>query len=135
MVGVSLGTICRCGKINARDNAKLVRMLHILSEIIRLDTMTWEQEMAMTSNCMTWNIRRARSREKATIMTRKVRKYRLLMIAIQETKLQTVTEEIVNHIWGNKECEWITMESLGASGGLLTLWDNNRVELVASIEG
>ncbi|XP_057719723.1 uncharacterized protein LOC130934152 [Arachis stenosperma] len=52
------------------------------------------------------------------------RKYRLDMLGLVETKRQLVTRFDVVKIWGNGCVGWEYVESVGASGGLLLMWDD-----------
>ena len=50
-------------------------------------------------------------------------KFRLNMLGLIETKRQIVTRFDVVKIWGNGCAGWEYVESDGASGGLLLMWD------------
>lgn len=68
-------------------------------------------------------------------MRRKVRQFWPMAVDIQETKLQTILEEFIKHVWGNREWKWNFIPSIGALGGILTIWDDTTLEFVATIEG
>ncbi|XP_016164568.1 uncharacterized protein LOC107607096 [Arachis ipaensis] len=51
------------------------------------------------------------------------RKHRLNMLGVVETKMQTVTRFDVLKFWGN-DAGWEYVESIGASGGILLIWDD-----------
>ncbi|MCH79622.1 cysteine-rich receptor-like protein kinase, partial [Trifolium medium] len=55
-----------------------------------------------------------------------------LVICIQETKLQLCEAFICSSLWGNAPHAFSYRPSVGASGGLLTLWDSTEVEVWSS---
>nr|XP_025647281.1 uncharacterized protein LOC112742257 [Arachis hypogaea] len=57
------------------------------------------------------------------------RKFRLNMLGLVETKRQPVTSFDVKKIWGNGCVGWDYVESTGASGGLLLMWDEGSFEI------
>ncbi|XP_016161972.1 uncharacterized protein LOC107604792 [Arachis ipaensis] len=57
------------------------------------------------------------------------RKNRLNMLSLVETKRQSVTRFDVSKIWGNDCVGWEYVESTGASGGLLLMWDNGFFDM------
>jgi len=54
------------------------------------------------------------------------------ILCIQETKLQRCDEGVCMSIWDGKPVAYSYCPSLGASGGLLTLWDSLEVEVWSS---
>ncbi|CAJ2674421.1 unnamed protein product [Trifolium pratense] len=54
------------------------------------------------------------------------------MLCIQETKLQSCDDAICSTLWGNSSHGYSYRPSVGASGGLLTLWDTAEVEVWSS---
>lgn len=57
------------------------------------------------------------------------------MVALQETKMESVNGRFVKFLWGNRACVWAHHPSYRASGGLLTIWDTRYLELVDFLEG
>ncbi|GAU18974.1 hypothetical protein TSUD_178910 [Trifolium subterraneum] len=54
------------------------------------------------------------------------------LLCIQETKLQSCDTGVCSSIWGNSPHAFSYCSSVGASGGLLTLWDSSVVDVWAS---
>ncbi|GJX20869.1 putative RNA-directed DNA polymerase [Tanacetum coccineum] len=54
-----------------------------------------------------------------------VSKYRPAFFGIQETKLESVSQAIIRNLWPGIEGDFVASGSLGASGGILTMWDSN----------
>jgi exonuclease III len=52
------------------------------------------------------------------------------IVCLQETKMQNVTRELVQSLWGCNQVDWCALGSQGASGGILLMWDRRVVEKV-----
>lgn len=46
----------------------------------------------------------------------------------QEMKIQQMEDEMVELLWGEKETQWSTKNSVGASCGMLNMWSKGVVE-------
>ena len=49
--------------------------------------------------------------------------HRLNVIAIQETKMASISHMDVKFIWANSNFEYVCIDSLGNSGGILCIWE------------
>lgn len=86
----------------------------------------------MSTNFLSRNMRGTRDQGKTVLLKRKIRKWGPLGVAIQETKVQMVLQRLVKHLWG----VWLgIIPAQGASGGIFTMWDAEKLELVSSLEG
>nr|XP_025628421.1 uncharacterized protein LOC112721586 [Arachis hypogaea] len=47
------------------------------------------------------------------------------MLGLLETKREDISKYDIGRIWGNSSVDWEFVESVGAAGGLLLLWDDN----------
>ena len=56
-----------------------------------------------------------------------------MVLCLQETKWQVVTEAMVTNIWGDDSSDFSYCLSVGASGGLVTVWDASRVVVWSSM--
>ncbi|XP_016195736.1 uncharacterized protein LOC107636760 [Arachis ipaensis] len=70
-----------------------------------------------------WNVRGLRGHGKLRMIKDLKQKYRLNMLGLIETKRHVVTKFDVARIWGCDSAGWEYVESDGASGGLLIIWD------------
>uniref|UniRef100_A0A2N9H2I2 Endonuclease/exonuclease/phosphatase domain-containing protein n=1 Tax=Fagus sylvatica TaxID=28930 RepID=A0A2N9H2I2_FAGSY len=52
-----------------------------------------------------------------------------------ETKLELVTKSLVRNIWGIHHLDWLYLGSMGASGGILLMWDTRVVEKIDDAVG
>jgi hypothetical protein len=64
-----------------------------------------------------------------------VTKERLDFIAIQETKLESISDGLCWSIWGSEDCQWAFLPSSGNSGGILSIWNKSIASLKFSFTG
>nr|GEW96768.1 RNA-directed DNA polymerase, eukaryota, reverse transcriptase zinc-binding domain protein [Tanacetum cinerariifolium] len=50
-------------------------------------------------------------------------KHKVNFIALQETKMDRVTQMDVKFIWGNSNYQYVSSDSVGSSGGILCVWE------------
>lgn len=46
---------------------------------------------------------------------------RVDFLAIQELKLEVVTESVCRSIWGGDDCDWPFLPAVGNSGGIISI--------------
>lgn len=46
---------------------------------------------------------------------------------ILELKMETIDAVFIKSIWSSKDIRWEFVDSLGASGGILTMWDKSKL--------
>ena len=51
-----------------------------------------------------------------------VRNNNVIFLAIQETKLETITPALCYNLWGSEDYDWSFRPSIGNSGGILSIW-------------
>ncbi|XP_058775206.1 uncharacterized protein LOC131649462 [Vicia villosa] len=51
---------------------------------------------------------------------------------LQETKLSSLSSRMVKELWGDENVEWSVSDSVGASGGILTMWKKDYFDLIYS---
>jgi len=56
------------------------------------------------------------------------------ILSIQETKLQRCDEGVCLSVWDGQQAAFSFRPSLGAFGGLLTIWDSTEVEVCTKNE-
>nr|GEU30543.1 RNA-directed DNA polymerase, eukaryota [Tanacetum cinerariifolium] len=52
-------------------------------------------------------------------------KHKINFIAIQETKMEWVSQMDIKYMWGNSNFDYACCDSLGASGGILCIWEES----------
>jgi exonuclease III len=81
------------------------------------------------------NIRGLGGRVKRRRIRDLVREHHVDFLAIQETKLEIITDKIYYSLWGSMECDWAFVPSEGASGGILSIWGKNNANLIFTFTG
>ncbi|XP_071699700.1 uncharacterized protein [Rutidosis leptorrhynchoides] len=57
------------------------------------------------------------------------------IFGLQETKCGQTSDNTIESFWGNSDFKFIQKDSVGASGGILTIWDTNIFSVTNAIEG
>ncbi|KAK9069254.1 hypothetical protein SSX86_013370 [Deinandra increscens subsp. villosa] len=56
-------------------------------------------------------------------------RHRISCLCIQESKVSNIDRLPIHSIWGNRNCQWDWVPAIGASGGIITLWDPSTFSL------
>uniref|UniRef100_A0A2N9HB65 Reverse transcriptase domain-containing protein n=1 Tax=Fagus sylvatica TaxID=28930 RepID=A0A2N9HB65_FAGSY len=57
------------------------------------------------------------------------------VVCLQETKLESISRSVVQSLWSNRFADWKYLESEGASGGVLIMWDKRVAEVQDCVKG
>jgi len=82
---------------------------------------------------ITYNVRGLGGGEKRAEVLRLVLEKNPLVLCLQETKLELMNEQLVKSLWGDGVHNLSYQPSIGASGGLVTVWDMSRIEVTSSV--
>lgn len=52
------------------------------------------------------------------------------ILCLQETKSRVMSEELVEDVWGCQTSSCLVLPSFGAFGGILIIWDDNKIEMM-----
>lgn len=63
-------------------------------------------------------------------MRRMVRKHRVDLLLLQESKVRKDVERTIFSVWGSRWCCWGWMQLVGASGGLISIWREDSLKKV-----
>ncbi|KAK3210476.1 hypothetical protein Dsin_015182 [Dipteronia sinensis] len=74
---------------------------------------------------MTWNVRGFGKGEKKVIVNGLVNRHNPEILFIQESKLKVFNNKVIRSLGGSRLTTGVGVEIVGASGGLITLWDEN----------
>ncbi|XP_045791512.1 uncharacterized protein LOC123886222 [Trifolium pratense] len=78
---------------------------------------------------ISWNVRGLGGPKKRKEVRKMVGELKPFILCIQETKLQICDTFLSSTLWGNSSHCFSYRPSVGASGGLLTVWDSSEVEV------
>jgi exonuclease III len=64
-----------------------------------------------------------------------IRRHRIDFLALQETKMEEISDSFCQALWGNDCCDWVFLPAVGNSGGLLSLWNKEKASKVFHFTG
>jgi exonuclease III len=82
-----------------------------------------------------FNIRGLGGRVKRRKVRDLVRRKKVEVLALQETKVGSVDFSLCRRLWGGDNVAWRCNPTLGRSGGLLLLWDKDKGKLLDTFQG
>ncbi|MCH79506.1 LINE-1 reverse transcriptase like [Trifolium medium] len=56
-------------------------------------------------------------------------------MAIQETKMEVLSDSMVFSLWGGVDCNWVSSPAVGSSGGILSIWRKVNSSLLFTFIG
>ena len=83
----------------------------------------------MKLRLLSWNVREANNCDKRKVIKALIKKNRVDLVCLQETKIQEVSRGIIRSLGVGRFLEWGTVDSRGAAG-IVVFWDNRVVDLV-----
>jgi hypothetical protein len=89
----------------------------------------------MQVKIITWNVRGLNDLNKRLLVRHLLRSWKADIICLQETKPDLITKGLVRNIWGIHHVDWLYLSSMGASGGILLMWDTRVVEKIEDAVG
>ncbi|XP_071727741.1 uncharacterized protein [Rutidosis leptorrhynchoides] len=81
------------------------------------------------------NIRGIGQMGKISWLQRICNKEKPTILGLQETKCGQTRDNTIESFWGNSDFKFVQKDSVGASGGILTIWDTNIFSFTYAIEG
>jgi hypothetical protein len=68
-----------------------------------------------------FNIRGLGGAVKRNSIKELLRKENVDFLALQETKLESISDSVCYGLWGDEDCQWVSLPSVGNSGGILSI--------------
>lgn len=90
---------------------------------------------SMDPKLLSWNVRGLENRDRRITIHKALSGVYLDILVLQETKIAIMSNLMVKEIWGKASSHWTALPSLGASGGILLIWNEERVEMLESEMG
>jgi len=85
--------------------------------------------VCLSMKIISWNIRGLGSFEKKREVRNLVREKNPFILCIQETKLSVFDSIVYKSMWGGENVDFSFQPSVGASRGLVTMWDVSEVKV------
>jgi hypothetical protein len=89
----------------------------------------------MKHKILSWNVRGLNEGKKRLRVKRLLSQWKVDIVCLQETKLELITPGLVQSLWSCPYVEWSHVASVGASGGILLMWDRRVVTKVEVCQG
>jgi hypothetical protein len=89
----------------------------------------------MNHNILSWNVRGLNEGRKRLKIRNLLSKWKVDIVCLQETKLKMVSNQLVQSLWRCPYKEWCHVDSCGASGGILLMWDRRLVSKIGDCLG
>ncbi|XP_050259852.1 uncharacterized protein LOC126704907 [Quercus robur] len=84
----------------------------------------------MNLRIVSWNVRGLNEQDERLQVRNLIRKWKVDAVYLQETKMEFINRGVICSLWGGQHVDWLYLGSLGASGGVLLMWDNRVVDKV-----
>ena len=84
---------------------------------------------------LSWNVRGANDNSKRKVIKFVVRKQKVDLLCIQETKIQVLSDRVVKSLGSGRFLDWKALDAIGSAGGILICWDKRSLEILEWEEG
>lgn len=74
---------------------------------------------------ISWNVRGLGRSDKRLAVKKLVRRHKVEVLMLQETKISINVARIIHEVWGSQSCGWDWVPSGG--GGLISIWDDKVI--------
>lgn len=78
---------------------------------------------------LVWNVRGLNNLARRNVMSQAVQAASPSIVCLQETKMETITVDVVRHCLGNKFKNFFYLPAVGTRGAILVAWDTSVVNL------
>ena len=89
----------------------------------------------MNLKILSWNVRGVNDRSKRKVIKSVVRKQKVDLFCIQETKMQVMTEGVVRSLSPGRFLDWRVLNAMGSTRGVLICWDKRLLKILDWEEG
>ena len=86
-------------------------------------------------NFISWNIRDLGGGGKHGVIRKLLREKKVSFLGLVETKCTGIRESSIRKFWGDNEFQWVEVDAINMSGGLLCVWDKNFLSIKSIIQG
>ena len=84
----------------------------------------------MNLKIISWNVRGLNDCEKRLRIWNMIKGWGIDIICLQEKKMGLIPRREIRSLWGCQHLDWLYLGSIGASGGVLVMWDRRMVEKI-----
>ena len=84
----------------------------------------------MKLRLLSWNVRGANDSSKRRVIKAVIRSQRVDLFCLQDTKIQTLSEGLVRSLGSGRWSNWVALDALGSTEGMLVCWDKMSLEVM-----
>ena len=84
----------------------------------------------MNLKLLSWNVRGENESTKRKVIKSVIRKQKVDLFCIQETKIQVMTDRVVRSLGSGRFLDWKALNACGSTGGILICWDKRALDLL-----
>ncbi|XP_075087637.1 uncharacterized protein LOC142169644 [Nicotiana tabacum] len=89
----------------------------------------------MKIKILSWNMWGLNDGEKRRLIKTVLNEWRCDVVVLQETKIEGDISRVARHLWGSRWVDFVNLEAIGTSGGILIMWDKRLLEGELIISG
>ncbi|XP_017984388.1 PREDICTED: uncharacterized protein LOC108663658 [Theobroma cacao] len=87
------------------------------------------EEREKEVRAISWNVRGFEKPEKRQAVKHLTSQYSPKFLFLQKTKLQFISDRMVNHLWGDGNYKWLAAHLEGSSRELISIWCQNFLQI------
>ena len=89
----------------------------------------------MNLRLLSWNVRGLNNPRKRQVCKNLLKEWNCDVVCFQETKVASIDSAFVRSLWGSPFIDWVALEAVQTSGGVLLVWDKRVFEKMDVIVG
>ena len=89
----------------------------------------------MNLRLLSWNVRGLNNPWKRQVCKNLLKEWNCDVVCFQETKVASIDIAFVRSLWGSPFIDWVALDAVQTSGGVLLVWDKRVFEKMDIIVG
>ncbi|XP_058111123.1 uncharacterized protein LOC131254135 [Magnolia sinica] len=81
---------------------------------------------------ISWNVRGVGSKHKRSLIKSSISRKNPDVVCLQETKVSVFKDHLLTSLWKERAANYLTLDVVGSSGGILMAWNSSKWELISS---
>ena len=84
---------------------------------------------------LSWNVCGLGSAARRLTVNELLHRNKVQIALVRESKFSSLSEKIVEEVWGSRFVNWVSVDAVGSAGGFLLLWDTRHVTVSNNWKG
>ena len=84
----------------------------------------------MTLRLLSWNVRGLNNPQRREVCKNLLKDWKCDIVCFQETKVSAIDCAFFRSLWGSPFTDWIVLDAVQSSGGVLLIWDKRVIVIV-----